>query len=330
MQSLILQEKTALSAFFAESASIGIVIGASGNKIDNTAAALSLFLSLKNSGKNVQVISLSDPQVLESHLVGIDQVEKSFSGNVKVLTISVPYKEGEIDKVSYNIDKDRLNVNLFAQTHGVSFSEKEIEFIKKGAAPNAIVSIGVSLKHELESAVEVKEDTKILQIDLKSSDRFGNIALVDPTYSSLSEAVTELLYELAYPIDVDIAQNLLDGIIAATHNFSKTASMFAFQFAGILMQNGAQRRDFQRSQAAEETFPQAEELLRPRDVSYNKQVARDFFGTEKPVSTPVNSAPSSLPQQPSPEEAPQVETTGGEVPSDWFLPKVFKGSKKQN
>lgn len=328
MQSLILQEKNTLSAFFADSNDIGIVIGASGNKTDNTAAALSLYLSLKNSGKNIQVISLSDPIVEESHLVGIDNIGKSFSGNVKTLTISVPYREGEIDKVSYNIEKDRLNVNLFAQTHGISFSEKDINYIKQGAAPSSIITLGVRLKSDLAGIVELKEDSKILQIDLRSNDRFGSIALIDPTYSSVSEAVTELLYELAFPVDIDTAQNLLDGIVAATDNFSKTASMFAFQFAGLLMQSGAQRRQVERMPQAEEVFPQAEELLKPRDVSYNQKVARDFFKSSTPA--PVTPAPSSISNQPSPEETPQIETTGGEVPSDWFLPKVFKGSRKGN
>lgn len=328
MQSLILQEKNVLSAFFADSNDIGIVIGNSGNKVDNTAAALSLYLSLKNAGKNVQIISLSDPIVEESHLVGIDNIEKSFSGNVKTLTISVPYVEGEIDKVSYNIEKDRLNVNLFAQTHGISFSEKDINYIKQGAAPSSIITLGVRLKSDLMEVTELKEDSRILQIDLRSNDRFGSIALIDPTYSSVSEAVTELLYELAFPVDADTAQNLLDGIVAATDNFSKTASMFAFQFAGLLMQSGAQRRQVERIPQAEEVFPQAEELLKPRDANYNQKVARDFFKSSAPA--PVTPAPSSVSNQPSPEEVPQGETTGGEVPSDWFLPKVFKGSRKGN
>lgn len=327
MQSLILQEKNALTAFFADSNDIGIVIGTFGNKIDNTAAALSLYLSLRSAGKNVQVISLSDPQVSESHLVGIDGIEKSFSGNVKTLTISVPYKEGEIDKVSYNIEKDRLNVNLFAQTHGISFSEKDINYIKQGSAPSALITLGVRLKSDLANAAEIRQDSKILQIDLKSNDRFGSIALIDPTYSSVSEAVTELLYELAFPVDIDTAQNLLDGIVAATDNFSKTASMFAFQFSGLLMQSGAQRRQVGQM-PAEEVFPQAEELLKPRDVNYNQKVARDFFKSSTPA--PVTPAPSSISSQPSPEEVPQGETTVGEVPSDWFLPKVFKGSRKGN
>ena len=328
MQSLILQEKNVLSAFFADSNDIGIVIGASGNKIDNTAAALSLYLSLRSAGKNVQVISLSDPMVEESHLVGIDNIEKSFSGNVKTLTISVPYREGEIDKVSYNIEKDRLNVNLFAQTHGISFSEKDINYIRQGSAPSALITLGVRLKSDLAGVTELVQDSKILQIDIRSNDRLGSIALIDPTYSSVSEAVTELLYELAFPVDIDTAQNLLDGIVAATDNFSKTASMFAFQFAGLLMQSGAQRRQVEQMPQAEEVFPQAEELLKPRDVNYNQKVARDFFKSSVPA--PVTPAPSNISNQPSPEEVPQGETTGGEVPSDWFLPKVFKGSRKGN
>lgn len=330
MQSIILQEKSGLVNFFANAQSIGIVVGVSGSAVDSQASALSFSLSLKNSGKSTQIVSLIDPTVEVSHLVGIDQVGKEFSGNAKVFTISVPYREGEIDKVSYNIEKDRLNVNLFAQTHGVSFSEKDIEYIRKGDSPSSIICIGVDSKNELSQIAELKDGVKILQIDTFANERFGDIAIIDSSYSSLSEIVTEILYELALPMDLDISQNLLDGIVSATNNFTiPQTSMFAFQSAGLLMQQGAVRRGVSTVSLQEkDSFPEPEMLL--KKDRFSRKDVREFLGVQKPQKFPV--PPKEESPFKSPEEVPTGEgvSSSEDIPNDWFLPKVFKGSKKGN
>lgn len=231
-----------LTQLIPENTSVGVV--ASGHQdLDVLAAALSLHLIFQDSGKSSQAVSLKEPTVEHSFLVGIDQLSKNFSGATKTLTVSFPYLDGDIEKVSYNIEGDRLNVNLFAEEQGIRFSEKDIKYIRQGASPQLIFTVGVSQISEIQGLVD--SGAKIVNIDNSAGNgMFGQINIVDPGASSLSEIVAKIARELSLQVEFDVAQNLLDGITAATVNFSspKTSSL-AFEMAGFLLQKGAVRKD---------------------------------------------------------------------------------------
>lgn len=247
----ISQNKQEIQLLLSEHPSVGIILSER-QTTDSTAAALSLHLAFQDSGKNSQVVSLKEPIVEQSFLVGIDQISKSFSGTIKTMTVSFPYKEGEIEKVSYNIEGDRLNVNLFAEENGISFSEKDVRYIKQGSAPTLIFTIGVNNPQELEGLVDPK-GAKIVNIDNSVNNAlFGDVVLVDASYSSLSEIVAKLTQELGLQVEFDVAQNMLDGIAASTNNFSSPkTSPIAFEMAGVLMSRGAVRKN------VKETRPQS-------------------------------------------------------------------------
>ena len=58
----------------------------------------------------------------------------------------------------------------------------------------------------------------------------------------MSEQVADLLLSLGYDFDADTAQNLLNGISAATNNFQSPATSYlAFEIAAILLRKGAKR-----------------------------------------------------------------------------------------
>ncbi len=242
MNDSISQQKQQVQELLGAAQSIGVVLSEN-QTMDSVAAALSIALILQDSGKNSQVVSLKDPIVEHSSLVGIDQIRKSFTGSSKTLTVSFPYTEGQIEKVSYNIEGDRLNVNLFAQTNGISFSEKDIRYIWQGSAPSLVITVGISDVSGLQGLVDPSV-TKIINIDNNSQNaQFGDVVLVDPSYSSLSEMVAKITDILGMQVEFDVAQNLLDGIMSATHNFSSPkTSPLAFEVAGVLMQKGAIRR----------------------------------------------------------------------------------------
>lgn len=383
--SLISSEKDALLSSLS-AGTIGIVIGERQN-LDTVASALSLYLSLKASGKGVQIISKRDITVELSSLFGAGKIEKSFSGSTKTLTISVPYREGEIEKVSYNIETDRLNVNLFAEENGISFRESDIQYIRKGSSPETVFVLGTASISELDGLLD--GGAKIINIDnSRQNTLFGDIVLVDSIFSSVSEIVSEVIAELGLILDIDIAQNLLDGITFATRNFTNPqTSAYAFESAGFLLMNGAQRKnqgqvqvqnrgfDQRRQQIPQgaRNFPAAELLSnsRPQQSQVrNMQPARNpqskleeivnRMKQEERVSDPLrpNSNPITARHQP---ELESIETGGNadiqkdtfdsiddlvtdesyiesqsqphvpsDVPDDWFLPKVFKGTKKKN
>ncbi|HMS22382.1 MAG TPA: hypothetical protein PKA38_01335 [Candidatus Levybacteria bacterium] len=353
--------KSELVQLISENTGIGIVVS-SNQTLDVLAAAISLHLMLQDSGKNSQVASQKNPTVEHSFLVGIDQLKNSFSGLTRTLTVSFPYHDGDIEKVSYNIEGDRLNVNLFAEEQGIGFTEKDIKYIRQGSSPNLIITIGVLQASEIDGLVG--QETKIINIDNSvHNSMFGQVNIVDASYSSLSELVAKIASELQFVIEFDVAQNLLDGIASATNNFmSPKTSPLAFEMAGFLMQKGAIRKDMkesriQRDESLELLGKKTDNITRqiPRDGGFNKTIssapqdrqidgmqnmAQEEFGNEE-VSSQINAPKrqsvqsSSHPSVPQPEPFTLEENTSvldnipseDEAPSDWFTPKVFKSTK---
>lgn len=374
MNSIIKTQAGLIRELLDSTQDIGIILGES-QGVDSVAAGLSLYLVLTQDGKNVQIVSKKEPMVEVSNLVGVNKIAKSFEGNTKILTISVPYREGEIEKVSYNIEGTKLNVNLFAEENGISFSERDVEYIKKGSSPSLIITVGVSTEAELDDLVD-PSGVKTIHIDRNPvNPLLGDVALIDPAFSSLSEIVATLIRELSLPFDVDAFQNLMDGITYATRNFTLPAtSAFAFEAAGFLLQNGARRKEksadreterssdrssdrFGRAQGAQDrprNFPREDQFLNqkprfqtpPPPASASRQNSNPLSRVQMPTSSPQPQQPRSMPQN-SPFggqndddvfNQPNINKASGEtenampedVPDDWFLPKVFKGSKKGN
>jgi hypothetical protein len=345
--SLLKNQKDIILELLSGNESIGVIVGED-QSIDSVAAGLGLYLVLRNSGKNVQIISKKIPNVEVSSLFGVDQIKKSFDGLTKILTISVPYREGEIEKVSYNIENDKLNVNLFAENSGISFSENEIDYIRKGSSPQVIVTIGVASEEELSGFVDPKS-VKTIHIDRNPiNPLLGDVALIDPSFSSLSEIVASLIMELSLGFDNDGFQNLMDGITHATRNFTlQTTSPFAFETAGYLLQNGAKRKDKAERSAripdAPRNFPREEYFLNKKPRIQPNQPVRNNppkdtptedlntinqpdqkFNLNDPIHDDMQNLNMTKPSGEGEAEMPD------EIPDDWFLPKVFKGSRKGN
>lgn len=139
--------------------------------------------------------------------------------------------------------------------------------------------------------------------------------MVSPRFSSISEAMANLILGLNLKLDVDVAQNLMNGIASATDNFqSEIASSLAFEMAGILMRSGAIRPNssfapaprVQAQRPVDNFIKQQEELVR----SQTEQTLVE----EKPIDTVERK-----------EGAPQtVQPTN--PPEDWLEPKIYKGS----
>ncbi|HVZ67375.1 MAG TPA: hypothetical protein VG917_03865 [Patescibacteria group bacterium] len=379
--SIIKREKEQIRSLIDAATSIGIIVGQE-QTIDTVGASLGLYLILKNEGKNVQIVSKKDPLVEVSNLFGIDKMGRSFDGMVKTLTISVPYREGEIEKVSYNIEKDRLNVNLFAEENGITFSEKDVEYIRKGSTPSLIITVGVTNEEELNGMVDL-DQVQAIHIDKNPlNSLMGDIPLISPVFSSLSEVIAVLAMELGMMPDVDAFQNLMDGIMSATSNFTApNTSALAFEAAGFLLQNGARRKEvaIERprpeniakpldNQGRRDSFPREDLFLNQPPMGQAPRQPRQANDQQPRFNRP-NQPAGSRPQpqnrpnnQPRPQRQPQPQNwpnmpqnmqntpkeTGykdsveevtnpfvegsmpEEIPDDWFLPKVFKGSKKGN
>ena len=244
MNPTITQEMTMLRDFIDREQDLGIVVGSHQN-LDTYASALALYLSLTQAGKKVQLVSKKSPTVEVSNLVGIDRVKESFVGNTGKLVVALPYIKGEVEKVLFTEAPDTINFHLTA-AEGKSitpFELKDVKLMWEGGAPGAIIAIGVGTIDELAGVVDANT-AKIVNIDnFQGNSRFGEVVMVDESFSSLSEVVGKIIKDLNLPTDIDIAQNVMDGVLYSTRNFTKpNTSPLAFEAVSSAMYLGAQRK----------------------------------------------------------------------------------------
>lgn len=326
---------------------ISIVIGKNA-RLDDMAAALSLYLSLKTDGKQVTIAAPNDPLVELSSLVGINKVKSSLGSDKGDLTVSFPYVEGEIEKVSYTLENGLLNIIVKAGQNGLNFSEKDIEYKRTGGIISVLFVVGTPRLSDLDALFdpEALKNTTVINIDNKSDNQgFGDVACVSQSYSSVSEVIASLLVALSLPIDQDIAQNLLSGISFATENFvSQKTSAIAFEMAGMLIRKGAIREQKQqRPRPTQDTFsqfgvptaktpfgqPRDQKGFRPRNPfpfpRPQSQASRPQFQSSTQQYPPMpknNPTPPPFIEQKDSGKEDDVD----EAPADWLTPKVYKGS----
>src|SRR5579859_7061433 len=220
-----------IQEYLAKSQTIGVLTPRDPN-LDQMAGALALYLSLSSEGRNVVIATPNDPLVEVGNLVGIDKVKTDINGKIGDLIVSFPYREGEIDKVSYTLEDGKLNIVVKAGEIGLDFDEKDVKFERPKRAPQLLFIVGASKISDLGKLFDVSElkDTIIINIDNSPQNQgFGDIVMVSTKLSSVSEQVANLILSLGLPTDQDIAQNLMDGISFATKNFqSPRTSALAF------------------------------------------------------------------------------------------------------
>lgn len=321
-----------------KSNSIGIAVG-SNPTVDEMGAALSLYLLLKNANKKVSVASPTDPIVEISSLVGINKVQRQFGGDAGDLIVSFPYQEGEIEKVSYTLENNYLNIIVKASEQGLSFDEQDVRYTRGSGSIDLLITVGAASLADIGDVIDQQKlsDIKVINIDNKPTNQgFGDVVLVQPQASSVSEHVADIVLTLGFSIEQDAAQNLMSGIMFATKNFQdpRTSSL-AFEIAAFLMKRGARRIGSQQ----------------PTQPRYNNQAAVAQSSTPAPAPRPQpqprmappapSAAPTPRPQQtpaPRPQEqssqATQTQQDSQSTqeddapPLDWLTPKVYKGSSE--
>lgn len=257
---------------------------------DVVASTLALYLSLKNSGKTVTVATSTLPIVRDSRLVGVDKITTEVGGNNLVITLDVP--EEQIDKVTSNTEGGHLNLIINPAKGATPITSDQVKFTYSGAAADLVIVIGaadltdVGPLAEKENELFVKD--KIANVS-NQVGTFGAINITDPS-SSNAELVTALLKELALPLDIDIANNLMQGIEAATNGLSSpNMTADTFEALAVLYRVGARRQT--------PTIPVTE-----------AKIVADMPIVDEKVVKPTPAPKADAPQP------------------DWLKPKIFKGS----
>lgn len=344
---MIDQQLPQLQSTLGNAKSISILLG-NNPSLDQAAAALSLYLSLSSAGKSVSINASDVPTVQLGNLVGVNKIKKAQTGDFgQGFVIALPYKDGVIDKISCDVDdaRGKMLLTVVPGPLGIDFTPSDIAFEVQNGKADVIVAVGI---HTEQMVSELSKDTQgatIVNIDnsLRNAG-YGSLVIVDGAYSSVSEIVTTILKKLELPLDVDIAQNLLSGIVDRTRNFQdENTSPFAFELSGYLLQKGARRSTYTRQQHTNprpggNDLSQLERANRDHNQDRNRrhdqrQPRQEGYVPQQTQPQPVQQAqpqPVQPIQEPVTEEVqPQIQQSRDsqqKAPKDWFEPKIYKGS----
>lgn len=321
-------ENQGLREIFEKAGPFGVLVGESYG-IDEMASALSIYLTLKTLGKDVSIVSTKAPNVEVSSLVGIDRIKQQFESQSGDLVVSFPYREDEIGKVSYTLENGLLNIIVKPKEGALSFGEKDVLFKRTGDTPAVLFTVGVKRLSEVSRILRIEDlkDTTIINIDKAGNNEgYGDIVLISQGSTSVSEQVANMLLSQNLPLDPDISQNLMSGVIASTNNFqSPKTSSLAFEMAGILMRNGA-RRDMPRVENTSFRDPRSFGQARP-----TRPFGQPRYQQSQANNGGMQQFPSALNQQKqttevNKEQRGNIAEAGQDAPPDWLAPKIFKGS----
>jgi hypothetical protein len=281
---------------------------------DAVASALGLKLVLELSGRTVQAVC-SDPMLVEfNRLVGVDSVSTAFG--TRNLVISFPQQTQYVDKVSYNLEKDELQLVITPKPDAPELDYKRLKFISGISKTDLIILTAVQKLADLGSVYDDAKNhfqtTTLVSFSLQpTSENYTLHQFHDSQSSSLSELTTSVIDSLGMNMSADAASNLLAGMEKATQNFqSNSVTSDTFAAAAILMQHGA-KRQFELSPA--DFPPGAIPVPPPRPPSPPPPPQPSYelgYGTDG--TSPVVS------ETKKPDEK---KTT----PPDWYEPKIYKG-----
>lgn len=213
---------------------------------DKLSAGLSLALSLEKKGKEVFLFSSSPVTVKYSFLVGIDKIKNKIEGDG--LIISLPKKM--IDKVSYNEGDDKFDLIIRTKEGYPPLTPKDLNFSFAAGEADLILMIGTNKLEDLgdlyTSAKEVFQKGNLKGFDLEKLK-----------FECWSEMIVNFLISQNYPVDEDIASNLLVGLEKATNNFDMETGPGVFEAVAFCLRAGGKRRKIspQEEKKTEESLP---------------------------------------------------------------------------
>ncbi len=315
---------TELKTLLPTTKSILIAIPANAN-IDQLAAALALFLNFETAGKEVSVASDDTIKVGQSHLFGVDHVQKNIpsteGGNLTLTLEGVAASDKTVpalEKLDWYAENNNLNL-VFHVLPGQTFQPSRIIPHYQGSGFSLIFVVGAvnlnALGNIYSANSQAFSGTHIVNIDNQvANTSFGQTNIVDTSASSTSEVMSSVITDLGFALDADTASNLLAGIFDATNNLtgSKATADTYMSVAALLRVGG-------RKPSAQSNTP---------SYDWNAISSQNQPVASKSVVPPVvdvGDHPTN--QQPSPEERPIGEGVISEtVEPEWLTPKIFKGS----
>ncbi|MBD3279497.1 MAG: hypothetical protein GF390_02170 [Candidatus Pacebacteria bacterium] len=242
---------TNLKELINQSQTILVIFGTKA-KMDQLMSATSLFLGLKQIGKDVSLLAPQQPNpsnpVLAQQLkqaAGLNELKTELGK--QNLVVSFDYSKTAVDNVSYHISEqtNKFYLTIKPQKGHSPLDSSKVEFSYAGAQADLIFLVGEYQLEELDQLYYgyegLYEDTAMVTVH-SFEPEIGNIKLDVSHQTSMSEAMVEVLEGMGIGLDADMATNLLMGIENVTQSFkSRITTAATFEVAAKLMRMGARR-----------------------------------------------------------------------------------------
>ena len=349
---------TELKNLLPASKSILIAVPANAS-IDQLAASLALFLTFEGVGKQVSIVCDDAIKVGQSYLFGVDHIQNSLpktdGGNLTLTLEGVAASDGTVpalEKLDWSSENNNLNL-VFHVLPGQTFQPAKIVPHYQGGGFNLIFVIGAgnltALGNIYSSNTQAFSGTHIVNIDAQASNTsFGQTNVLDTNASSVSEIMGNVLGDLGFILNADVASNLLAGIFETTGNLTnqKVNAETYMAVANCLRVGGKKPGISSVTVQPQVSTPQPAQhvqtvpaydcsTLLPKEApSMPKDPITQSVPQVQPTSEYI--VPPVIPSVPqaqqmqaggSPEERPAGEGVISEtVEPEWLTPKIFKGS----
>lgn len=291
---------------------------------DSLGSSLALYQGLLSLGKKAVVVCPDPVTVGLSYFVDVNKIRNQFGQ--KNFIISLDYIDGSIEKVSYNIDRDKFNLVIEPRAGFEPITGDKVHFSETNSKPDLIISIDTihlgGLKKLYESEKEMFASTTIINLDHhQNNSNYGQINLVDPDSATTIEITAALLSSLGVKLTPDIASNMLNSLYDSTDNFqSEFVNSRTFELASACIRAGGKRF----TKSVTQTPVLSQDQTAPAHLKFNE---------EKPDSSVAPSVTPDLPQQLRSDalQKPQKDQSKkSTAPEDWLRPKIFKSSNNSN
>jgi len=257
---------------------------------DQVIGALSLHLSLKESGKTSQIGCATaievNPKILE-----VENISDTIGS--RNLIISFNYNEDHLEKVDYDVRNDGRFYLVIKPKEGAPVPEAaNVKFSYSGAEADLVIVLGINSLEELGSIYSEEktflDEANILSLNISPRPSSFTDKQLHQFLPSYSELVALLLESSGVTPSQSAASNLIFGIYQASGDLS-SGKLTAETFSSLsyLMRSGGH--------------------LPNQHSHVGKLSQAPFF--ESPMMTP-----------PQPEEDPAI-------PQDWKKPKIFRAGE---
>ena len=241
---------------------------------ESATGALALFYTLKELGKNVNLIADPMPERFHFLIPSLD-----FISTPKNFVISIPREVADISQVYYEKNEGSLKIHL--TTNKGNLQKDQISFYFSQARPDLVITLGIQdfqkqLSEQLDSFGFLL-DAPILNIDSHPENKkFGKVNAIGQT------SVSEMIFEILSSINPDIIKKnatncLLTGLMVHYDHFkSPQTGHQVFQIAAELIKKGAERNiiaDNLYKKATKEQVEFLSEIFQNLSISENSEVS---------------------------------------------------------